>query len=318
MLKGTGIMKTKYVLISILSLSSLMVTGCSERTEDNNMGTGTSDTQYTEASDNSYNTSDDIQGDESGLGEIQTADVQAARIAVTFENDNTLIGWGLGKNKDNLGRPLDAVNAQKKYGKYSSLFIDASENDTIYLTFDEGYENGYTNEILDTLKATGVKATFFVTYDYCKTSPELVERMISEGHTVGNHSYSHPSFPKCSESEVVDEVMMLHEYVKEQFGYEMSLFRFPMGEFSEKTMSQLQDMGYTSVFWSFAYQDWNADKQPSADQAYETITSSSHCGGIYLLHAVSKANSDCLEDVIRYWQSSGFVIGDLEKLSSGL
>lgn len=247
--------------------------------------------------------------------EIQTADANVQRIAVAFAEDSTLIGWGLGKSRDSLNRPIDAVNAQEKYGKYSSLFIDLSETDTVYLTFDEGYENGYTANILDTLKAQGVKAVFFVTYDYCKSSPELVERMIAEGHTVGNHSYSHPSFPKCTESEVIEEVTLLHDYVKENFGYEMTLFRFPMGEYSEKTLAALQKLGYTSVFWSFAYQDWNADNQPSSKEAYNTVTSALHSGGIYLLHAVSKANADSLGDIISFWKQSGYTVGDLEELA---
>lgn len=248
--------------------------------------------------------------------EIQTADAGAERIAVAYAEDSTLIGWGLGKSRDSLNRPLDAVNAQEKYGKYSSLFIDLSETNTVYLTFDEGYENGYTADILDTLKAHGVKAVFFVTYDYCKSSPELVERMIAEGHTVGNHSYSHPSFPKCTDSEVIEEVTLLHDYVKESFGYEMTLFRFPMGEYSEKTLAALQKLGYTSVFWSFAYQDWNADSQPSSQEAYNTVTSALHSGGIYLLHAVSKANADSLGDIISFWKQSGYTVGDLEELAN--
>lgn len=262
-----------------------------------------------------FSDTDIYEGTGDPFEEIQTADTNAERIAVAFAQDNTLIGWGLGKARDSLNRPIDAVNAQEKYGKYSSLFIDLGETDTVYLTFDEGYENGYTAAILDTLKAQGVKAVFFVTYDYCKSSPELVERMIAEGHTVGNHSYSHPSFPKCSESEVVEEVTLLHDYVKEKFGYEMTLFRFPMGEYSERTLVQLQKLGYTSVFWSFAYQDWNADSQPSSREAYDTVTSALHSGGIYLLHAVSKANSESLGDIISFWKQSGYTIGDLEELA---
>ena len=166
------------------------------------------------------------------------------------------------------------------------------------------------------MKKADVKAVFFVTYDYCVSAPDLVERMIAEGHTVGNHSYSHPSFPQCSEEEVKEEVTLLHDYVKENFGYEMTLFRFPKGEFSEKTLFQLDNLGYTSVFWSFAYVDWNADAQTDAKEAFDTITSATHSGGIYLLHAVSKANADCLGDVIDYWKNNGYTVGDLNDLSA--
>ena len=286
----------------------------------NNSEDSSSDSETpSDSSEPSEEGSDNSGSDDSGTDEsdMSIVDVAAARISLGAENlRSTLIGWGLGREKDSLGRPLDALNAQEKYGKYSSLFIDDSGEKTVFLTFDEGYENGYTSSILDTLKKAGVKAVFFVTYDYCVSAPDLVERMIAEGHTVGNHSYSHPSFPQCSEDEVKDEVMLLHDYMKENFGYEMTLFRFPKGEFSEKTLFQLDNLGYTSVFWSFAYVDWNADAQTDAKEAFDTITSAAHSGGIYLLHAVSKANADCLGDVIDYWRNNGYTVGDLNALAS--
>lgn len=265
-----------------------------------------------EGSDNSG--SNDVEAVESGM---LNTDIAAARISAGADTlRSALIGWGLGRDRDGLNRPIDAISAQEQYGKYSSLFIDDSGDKTIYLTFDEGYENGYTSAILDTLKRADAKAVFFVTYDYCVSAPDLVERMIAEGHTVGNHSYSHPSFPECSDEEMKDEVMLLHDYVKENFGYEMTLFRFPKGEFSENALFRLQSLGYTSVFWSFAYVDWNTDEQPGAKEAFDTITSATHNGGIYLLHAVSKANADCLGDVIDYWRNNGYIIGDLNTLAA--
>ncbi|MCH5199320.1 MAG: polysaccharide deacetylase family protein [Oscillospiraceae bacterium] len=286
----------------------------------NNSEDSASDSQNpSDSSDPLEEGSDNSGSDNSGAdkSDMSVVDIAAARIGLGADDlRSTLIGWGLGRERDSLDRPLDALNAQKKYGGYSSLFIDDSGEKTVYLTFDEGYENGYTAAILDTLKEAGVKAVFFVTYDYCVSAPDLVERMIAEGHTVGNHSYSHPSFPECSEDEVKDEVMLLHDYVKENFGYEMTLFRFPKGEFSEKTLFQLDLLGYTSVFWSFAYVDWNADRNTDAKEAFDTITSATHSGGIYLLHAVSQANADCLGDVINYWKNNGYTVGDLNKLAA--
>lgn len=219
--------------------------------------------------------------------------------------DMTKIGWGLGKEKNDKNQPLDAVNAQEKYKEYNARFL--SGDGKILLTFDSGYENGCTARILDTLKEKNVKAVFFVTYDYCRTSPELVQRMIDEGHTVGNHSYTHPSFPDCSEKEIIEEVMVLHDYVAESFGYEMTLFRFPKGEFSEKCLSVVKNLGYISVFWSFAYSDWNTDSQPEPAQALQKIKDSTH-SGIYLLHSVSETNAQILGEVIDYWQSEGYEI----------
>ncbi len=217
----------------------------------------------------------------------------------------TKICWGLGKDKNDKNQPLDAVSAQEKYKTYNAQFLP--EDGQLLLTFDEGYENGYTSKILDTLKEKGVKAVFFVTYDYCKSSPELVQRMIDEGHTVGNHSYTHPSLPDCSESEIIEEVMVLHDYVAEKFGYNMTLFRFPKGEFSEKALDTVKSLGYTSVFWSFAYNDWDVNGQPDKAEALQKIKDSTH-SGIYLLHAVSETNAAILGEVLDYWKAEGYVL----------
>lgn len=299
-------MKIKAVFTSLFILSCFLMTGCTYDAGGKDNGENTDDS--------SAQSSGTI-SDEDALSGLKTSDAGIERIGVvTRSRDNTLIGWGLGRDKDSLDRPLDAVNAQKKYCDASSRFIDDSGEKLLYLTFDEGYENGYTGAILDTLKEKGVKAAFFVTYDYCVSSPELVKRMIAEGHSVGNHSYSHPSFPSLSPEEVKQEVSLLHDYVKENFGYEMTLFRFPKGEFSESNLYQLKDMGYTSVFWSFAYMDWDIDRQPSAAEALDTVTGSTHSGGIYLLHAVSEANAESLSDIISYWENNGYRIEAPDKL----
>ncbi|MDR1754291.1 MAG: polysaccharide deacetylase family protein [Eubacterium sp.] len=221
--------------------------------------------------------------------------------------DNKKIGWGLGPDRNSSGRPLDAEAANEKYQIYNARFIEKDEN-KIYLTFDEGYENGFTPSILDTLKEKKVKATFFVTYDYCKNHPELVKRMANEGHTVGNHSYSHPSFPDCEPGKVNDEITMLHDYVNKNFGIKMNVIRFPMGEFSDRTLAIADNLGYKSIFWSFAYMDWDVNNQPSPLEAYKKITDSTHPGAIVLLHAVSSANTACLGKVIDYWHGSGYKI----------
>lgn len=311
-------MKTKVKLFSLAVLSGILISGCSF--EEKNVG----------AEKNESSSQGEIETipDEDALNGLKTAKAEVERIGVSAlinaesdvrsvsSSDNALIGWGLGRDKDELDRPTDAVRAQKKYGDYSALFVDTSEKKRIFLTFDEGYENGYTDKILDTLKEKGVKATFFVTYDYCVSSPDLVERMIAEGHTVGNHSYTHPSFPSCSYEETEKEVMTLHNYVKENFNYEMKFFRFPMGEFSERTLMQLNSMGYTSVFWSFAYMDWDPNSQPEPSEAFETVTNSAHSGAIYLLHAVSETNADGLGDFIDKWREDGYEIADINLLKA--
>lgn len=219
---------------------------------------------------------------------------------------NQKIGWGLGKDRDDRNRPIDAVKAEEKYAGLGGRFLTADGK--ICLTFDEGYENGYTAAILDTLKEKGVKAVFFVTYDYVKSVPELVRRMIDEGHVVGNHTWSHPSLPDCTQKEVWSEVTKLHEYVKDEFGYEMTLFRFPKGEFSERTLDDVHNIGYTSLFWSFAYADWDTSVHTDPAEALAKIEASTH-SGIYLLHAVSETNAAILGELIDYWTEKGYSVG---------
>lgn len=220
--------------------------------------------------------------------------------------DNTLRGWGPGSSVDENNRPYGAISAQNSYGKYGSSYI--MNDNKIYLTFDEGYENGYTAKILDVLKQKNVKAVFFITMSYAKNEPELVQRMIDEGHIVGNHSSAHLSFPEMTLEDAYADIKALHDYVYDNFGYSMALFRFPMGESSDRMQALLQELGYTSVFWSFAYRDWETDNQPLYDEAFEKITSCSHNGALYLLHAVSKTNTEVLSDIIDDFRAKGYEI----------
>ncbi len=218
--------------------------------------------------------------------------------------DNTLRGWGPGTQCDSQNRPYGALSAQNSYGKYDSVYI--KDDGKIYLTFDEGYENGYTTEILDVLKEKNVKAVFFITMSYAKNEPALIQRMIDEGHVIGNHSTAHLSFPGMTLEDAYEDIRDLHEYVLEHFGYQMTLFRFPMGESSDRTQALLQELGYTSVFWSFAYKDWETDNQPAHDEAFEKITSCAHPGAVYLLHAVSETNTKLLPSIIDNFRANGY------------
>lgn len=220
--------------------------------------------------------------------------------------DNRPVAWGYGPVRDSFGRPADAVKAQETYADYAACFL-GKDPAAVYLTFDEGYENGYTARILDILAAKNARATFFVTYDYCRTSGDLVKRMIAEGHEVGNHSWTHPSLPRVSEQQARGEINKLHNYVKDNFsGYEMRLFRFPMGEFSERTLQIAGEEGYTSVFWSFAHRDWEIDKQPAPAESLQRVASTAHPGEILLLHAVSSANTEALPDIIDSLRAKGY------------
>ncbi len=225
-------------------------------------------------------------------------------------------GQGYGPGTTSGGnRPPYADPLQKKYGQYAANFI-APDNGNIYLTFDCGYEytatdkngNKYrvTERILDVLKEKNVKAVFFVTMPYVKEQADLVQRMIDEGHAVGNHTNNHPVMPDCSIDEMVYEITSLHEYVKEHFNYEMTLFRFPTGEFSTRTLAVVQTLGYKTVHWSFAYGDYDTAKQPEIQKAYDKVTGSHHSGAIYLLHAISTTNATILSDCIDFFQAQGY------------
>lgn len=217
---------------------------------------------------------------------------------------NKKIGWGVGSIVADE-RPNSAVSYNEKYKQLGGRFI-GEDNKKVYLTFDEGYENGYTAAILDTLKVKKVSAVFFVTYDYASKNPDLICRMINEGHILGNHSWSHPSVPTCSDEDAKNEIMRLHNYVLENFNYKMTLFRFPMGEFSEKTLAIAKNYGYQSVFWSFAYVDWKTDNQPDKQSALKKTSDGAHNGAIYLLHAVSQTNTEILGDFIDAVKNKGY------------
>lgn len=223
--------------------------------------------------------------------------LEATGLGVSLSDyDTNAIVWGPG-NIQNHERPVDPSKLQNQYNDLNGKWLLADDKN-ICLTFDEGYENGYTAQILDTLKEKNIKAIFFCTYDYVKDNPELVHRMIDEGHIVGNHSYRHYNFTQIDADTARDEVTILHDYVAEQFGYEMKYFRFPEGAFSEQTLAITKDLGYTTLFWSFAYADWDRENPPSNETAFEKITSSVHNGAILLLHAVCKSNAEVLGDAI--------------------
>lgn len=226
--------------------------------------------------------------------------------------DTTVVNWGLGKNVDEQNRPIDAVQAQEKYGAYNAVFL-GEDDKSIYLTFDEGYEFGCTESILDTLQEKDVKAVFFVTEPYAKAEPELVQRMIDEGHVIGNHSVTHPAagLPSQSIEQQQEEVMGNHQYIEENFGYDMYLFRYPAGKFSEQTLAIVNNCGYKSVLWSFAYMDYDVNNQPDKAESLEKMTDKLHPGAVYLLHAESKTNAAVLGDFIDAVRDEGYMFATL-------
>lgn len=221
--------------------------------------------------------------------------------------DSTAIGYGQGTTVDSENRPGDALSFDDRYRKYNA-YATTPDRDKIIITFDQGYENGYTADILDTLKEKNVKAVFFLTGDYAKKETALVERMIEEGHVIGNHGMTHASLPKLSREEAEAEIMDLHDFVLDEYGYEMQYFRFPCGEYSEDSLETVSELGYKTLFWSYAYVDWQTDSQPEPSAALEGLRKSAHGGEILLLHSVSKTNAEILGEAIDSFRSAGYEV----------
>lgn len=220
--------------------------------------------------------------------------------------------------KKNGEIPLGPKEGMEYNKKYMGYYLGDTTKKYIYLTFDEGYENGYTPRILDILKKEGVHAGFFVTTPYIKEHPELVKRMVEEGHVVGNHSTTHPSMAQVAlkgKGAFNKEFLEVENEFKKVTGRDIDkFFRPPMGVFSETSMYYTALLGYKSIFWSFAYGDYDANKQPDPIYAKNLIIERTHNAGIYLLHAMSKTNTDILEEIIGYWKSQGFQFKSLNDL----
>lgn len=220
-----------------------------------------------------------------------------------------------GVSKDGVPHEI-SVNNQKLYEKYGATCLDTSGEKVIYLTFDCGYENGCTEKILDTLKEKKVPAAFFVTLPNVKDNPEIIARMINDGHIVGNHSDTHPNFSKINRTQMAKEIENLDNYLREHFGYSSTYFRFPEGACSENALELVQSVGFTSVFWSSAYADWDTSNPRGKQYAFDTVTSRLHPGCILLLHAVSQDNADALGDIIDYAREQGYEFKSLEQVAS--
>lgn len=223
--------------------------------------------------------------------------------------DTTGLDWGQGGDKDQWNRPAGCLQYQEKYGKYNAYFIkDDTERKVIYLTIDEGYEYGCSPRILDTLKEKNVHAVFFVTKPFAEQNPDLVQRMIDDGHEVGNHSVTHPAAGLYSQTieEQTNEVTGLHDYIKNQFGYDMHLFRYPAGKFNEQSLALLNNLNYKTVFWSFAYLDYDVENQPDPAESLQKMIDCLHPGALYLLHAESETNTQVLGDFIDQARAQGY------------
>ena len=215
------------------------------------------------------------------------------------------------------GQPHHTVVAfQKEFEKYSAVTLDTkTQEKALYLTFDCGYEHdNLTSDVLDTLKEKNVPAAFFCTLDHIEKEQQLISRMIKEGHIVGNHSTTHPSFAEIGRNEMAKEIEETENYLRENFGYSSRFFRFPKGEYNDSALDLVASLGYVSVFWSVAYNDWNTDNIQGKDYAVETVMSRLHDGAVILLHSVSKDNAEALPEIIDKARAEGYVFKSLTEL----
>ncbi len=229
----------------------------------------------------------------------------------SLPNDN--YGWGFVKRKGSA--PEFTKGQMDMMEKYSCIYFENTEEKNLYLTFDEGYENGYTGAILDTLKEKGVPATFFITGPYLSKNYDLIKRMLDEGHIVGNHTVNHPNMPsKGTASAMQEEILNLDLKFYETFGSHMSYFRPPEGAYSERSLSATNALGYRTVLWSFAYKDWETNNQKGADYAFDSVIPYLYPGCVLLLHAVSSDNTEALGRIIDEARSQGYTFKSLDEL----
>ncbi len=221
--------------------------------------------------------------------------------------------WGIMRGKDGAD-PVPDPGSPEILQKYGGLYRGDTSKKTIYLTFDEGYENGYTSVILDTLANNGVNAVFFITGYYLDKEEALVRRMVEEGHAVGNHSVSHKSLPLLNDQEIENEITGLDRRFYDKFGQNMLYLRAPKGEYSERSLDITNRLGYVNVFWSFAYDDWAVNKQRGWEYAYNIVKRNLHNGAILLLHAVSSDNAQALDAIIKDVRAQGYEFGDVFEL----
>lgn len=224
------------------------------------------------------------------------------------------VNWGLSYSDE--GTPPVGNASQEELKKYNAFYTGDTSQKKIYLTFDAGYENGYTEHILDVLKKHNVKAAFFLVGNYFRTAPDIVKRMVSEGHIVGNHTMTHPDMSKIADEESFgQEISGVEQLYKEITGQQMKKFyRPPQGKFSTDNLLMAKKAGYTTVFWSLAYVDWYNDDQPTKEEAFSKLIPRIHNGAVVLLHSTSETNSNILDELLTRWEKMGYSFGKLDDI----
>ncbi len=222
--------------------------------------------------------------------------------------------WGLSFRSEGSA-PIGPASAAQLQ-KYDAAYLGNTSEKVLYLTFDAGYENGCTGKILDVLKAHQVPAAFFLVGNYLERNPDLVRRMVQEGHTVGNHTMHHYNMSKISDFAAFSkELADLEALYQEVVGAPMAKFyRPPQGIYSEDNLKMAQKLGYKTVFWSLAYVDWNNDAQPTKEEAFQKLLPRTHSGAVVLLHSTSETNAKILDELLTAWERQGYRFAPISEL----
>lgn len=222
--------------------------------------------------------------------------------------------WGLSFPTE--GQPSKGPASAETLAKWDAAYLGDTEKKVIYLTFDSGYENGCTEKILDVLKKHNAPAAFFLVGNYIESNPDLVRRMVEEGHIVGNHTMHHRDMDAISDPEAfAQELKGVEDAFTAVTGKELPKFyRPPQGVYSENNLQQAKALGYRTVFWSLAYVDWINDKQPTKEQAFSKLLPRIHNGAVVLLHSTSQTNSEILDELLTNWENMGYSFASLDQL----
>lgn len=224
--------------------------------------------------------------------------------------------WGLSFPEE--GKPPVGNASAEELRQYNAYYADTTKEKFLYLTFDAGFENGNTPAILDALKKHKAPATFFVVGTYIETNPELIQRMLKEGHLVGNHTYHHPDMSQiASQDSFQKELQDVETAYQNVTGKQMAkLYRPPQGKYSESNLQMAHDLGYRTFFWSLAYVDWYENNQPTKDEAFEKLLGRIHPGAIVLLHSTSKTNAAILDELLTKWEEMGYTFRSLDQIDA--
>ncbi len=238
-----------------------------------------------------------------------------ALVLAQFTGDTVETGaWGLSFRQENAP-PIGPASAEE-LARFNGAYLGNTQEKTVYLTFDAGYENGCTAKILDILKKHQVNAAFFLVGNYMEKNGDLVRRMVEEGHIVGNHTMHHKDMSQLSDKEAfTKELTDLETLFQKITGKELpKYYRPPQGIYSKDNLRMAKELGYKTVFWSLAYVDWNNDAQPTAEEAFQKLLPRIHNGAVVLLHSTSQTNAEILDELLTKWKAQGYSFASIDQL----